>query len=69
MATRDAARILGREKELGTVEPGKFADLVILDVDPLADLRNVGRVHAVMKGGKLYEDGLIATQKTRASAG
>ena len=65
MATRDAAKILGREKELGTVEPGKLADLIILDADPVADLRNVGRIHAVMKGGKLSNrDELIATRKT-----
>jgi imidazolonepropionase-like amidohydrolase len=66
MATRDAARILGREHDLGTVEPGKFADLVILDADPLADLRNVGRVQAVMRGGKLYREELIATEKQPA---
>ncbi len=54
MATRDAARGLGKEKDLGTVEPGKLADLLLLDADPLADLRNLGKVHAVMKGGKLY---------------
>lgn len=54
MATRDAARGLGKEKDLGTVEPGKLADLLIVDADPLADLRNLGRVHAVIKGGKLY---------------
>ena len=64
MATRDAAKILGREKELGTVEPGKLADLVLLDGDPLGDLRNVGKVHAVMKSGKLYgRDELLETQK------
>ena len=54
MATRDAARILGKEKDLGTVERGKLADLLVVDADPLADLRNLGKVHAVMKGGRLY---------------
>jgi imidazolonepropionase-like amidohydrolase len=54
MATRDAARGLGKEKDLGTIEPGKLADLLIVDADPLADLRNLGKVHAVMKGGRLY---------------
>ncbi len=54
MATRDAAKILGREKDLGTLEPGKLADLIILDADPMSDLRNVRKLHAVMKGGRLY---------------
>jgi imidazolonepropionase-like amidohydrolase len=54
MATRDAARVLGKEAELGTVERGKLADLVIVDADPLADLRNLAKVHAVMKDGRLY---------------
>jgi imidazolonepropionase-like amidohydrolase len=55
MATRDAAKILGKQNELGTVEPGKMADLVILEGNPLADLRNLGNVYAVMKGGRLYK--------------
>ena len=38
--TRGAAQILGAEKELGTIEVGKWADLVFLDADPLADIRN-----------------------------
>jgi imidazolonepropionase-like amidohydrolase len=54
MATRDAARVLGREADLGTIERSKLADLVIVNADPLADLRNLGDVHAVIKDGRLY---------------
>jgi imidazolonepropionase-like amidohydrolase len=54
-ATNNAARMIGREKDLGTVEPGKVADLVILDADPLADIRNVTRIFRTLKGGVAYE--------------
>jgi imidazolonepropionase-like amidohydrolase len=54
-ATINAARMIGREKDLGTVEAGKLADLVILDADPLQDVRNVTRIFRTMKGGVLYE--------------
>jgi imidazolonepropionase-like amidohydrolase len=54
-ATINAARMIGREKDLGTVEAGKLADLVILDADPLQDIRNVTRIFRTMKGGSLYE--------------
>ena len=54
-ATTNAARMVGREKDLGTVEPGKLADLVILDADPLVDIRNVTRIHRTLKGGVVYE--------------
>jgi imidazolonepropionase-like amidohydrolase len=37
--------MIGRERDLGTVETGKLADLVVLDADPLADIRNVTKVH------------------------
>jgi imidazolonepropionase-like amidohydrolase len=50
-ATRNGARAMGREAEVGTLEAGKAADLVALDADPLADVRNFQRVRWVMKGG------------------
>jgi imidazolonepropionase-like amidohydrolase len=54
-ATGAAAEILGAEAELGTIQVGKWADLVILDADPLADIRNTGRIHAVIKGGEIVD--------------
>jgi imidazolonepropionase-like amidohydrolase len=52
-ATQGSARALGREKDLGTVEKGKQADLLILGADPAADIRNVRQVRSVMRGGAL----------------
>jgi imidazolonepropionase-like amidohydrolase len=52
-STRGSARALGREKDLGTVEKGKQADLLILGADPTADIENVRQVRSVMRGGAL----------------
>ena len=51
MATRDAAKALGKDKEIGTIEAGKLADLVIVDADPLTDMRNLRKIFRVIKGG------------------
>jgi imidazolonepropionase-like amidohydrolase len=59
-ATRDAALALGREAEIGTVEPGKCADLVVVDGDPLTTIADVARVAAVVRGGTLHAVGGLA---------
>ena len=54
-ATTNGARMLGMEADLGDVAPGKVADLVILDADPLADVKNLSRIHRVVRGGLLFD--------------
>jgi imidazolonepropionase-like amidohydrolase len=54
-ATLEPARFLGITDSLGTVAQGKTADLVVLDADPLADIRNVARIHAVVLNGRLID--------------
>jgi imidazolonepropionase-like amidohydrolase len=54
-ATKNAAAVMGREKELGTLEKGKFADLVILDDDPQFDIKNTRKISRVMKAGEWIE--------------
>jgi imidazolonepropionase-like amidohydrolase len=51
VVTRNAARLLGLEGDVGTVEVGKAADLLVLDADPLADVEHLTRVAAVFKHG------------------
>lgn len=53
-ATRRSAELLGAADSLGTIEAGKLADLVLLDADPLADIRNTRRIHSVMLRGRLH---------------
>jgi imidazolonepropionase-like amidohydrolase len=50
-ATRDAARCMKLDAELGTLEPNKWADFVVLDADPLADISNVRKINAVYVAG------------------
>jgi len=54
-ATVHGSEILGRADELGTIAPGKYADLVILAKNPLEDIRNTMSIRQVMKNGRLYD--------------
>ncbi len=54
-ATIDGAHIIGISEDLGSLETGKLADLVVLDANPLENIRNTNSVRWVMKNGELYE--------------
>jgi imidazolonepropionase-like amidohydrolase/ketosteroid isomerase-like protein len=62
-ATRNGAQVLGISKTLGTIAPGKIADLVILSADPSKDIRNTTRIVYVVKGGKLHKRDGATDQK------
>ncbi|MEW4449387.1 amidohydrolase family protein [Qipengyuania sp. JC766] len=50
-----AAQSLGMANDIGSIEPGKLADLVVLDADPAENIRNSDRISSVMLGGRLYD--------------
>jgi imidazolonepropionase-like amidohydrolase len=52
--------MIGREKEQGSVEAGKLADLLILDADPRGDIRAIRRIYRVVKGGIAYDPARLA---------
>jgi hypothetical protein len=54
-ATMTGALAIGHAQDLGSLEPGKLADLQVLDKNPLENLRNTNTVRFVMKNGRLYE--------------
>jgi imidazolonepropionase-like amidohydrolase len=54
-ATINPARYLNMEKDFGSVEQGKTADLVLLDGSPMEDIRNVRLVRAVVANGRFFD--------------
>ena len=78
-ASRKAAEYLGQEKELGTIEPGKKADLIILSNNPLENIRNTRSIEQVIYAGRIidrdnipmldpFKEGLAATGRVTAEA-
>jgi imidazolonepropionase-like amidohydrolase len=70
-ATLNPARYLGRTHELGTVEAGNLADLVVLEANPLEDIRNTQRISAVVLNGRYLDrralDRLLAEAEAAAN--
>ncbi|PYX84812.1 MAG: Xaa-Pro dipeptidase, partial [Acidobacteria bacterium] len=59
-ATSVAAELMGWQDRVGSIEPGKFADLIAVSGDPTADITELERVKFVMKGGQVVRDDLRA---------
>ncbi len=53
--TLNGARYLGLDKDIGSLEPGKLADLVVLYANPLEDIKNAARIALVVLNGRVYE--------------
>lgn len=65
--TRIGANILGKQADLGTIEPGKLADIIVIKGNPLYDILSLAHVETVVKGGIVYKGGPTpATGQTRA---
>lgn len=69
MTTFDAARFLGRTATMGTVEPGRDADLVLLDADPTRDAANLHRIAGVVRAGFYHDRAALDALKARVAAG
>lgn len=67
-ATFNAADLIGRSKDVGTLEAGKYADIIAVNGDPLADVRTLENVSFVMKGGVVYKNLTASPRKAGQSA-
>ncbi len=65
-ATLDGAFYVGLHGDLGSLEPGKLADLIVLDENPLEDIRHTETIRSVMLGGELYDAETLAPADGRA---
>lgn len=59
IATLGAARVMGMDEELGSIEPGKLADLILIEGDPTKNISDISRVMTVIKDGRVYDPAAI----------
>jgi len=64
-ATRVNAQIIGKGRELGSIEPGKIADIIVVNGNPLFDITALSHVEIVMKDGRIYKGEPLSDPKTR----
>lgn len=69
MATMNGAESMGLSDKLGSVEPGKLADLVLLDADPLANISNTQRVALVIQSGRVHMPAELLPKRAGAGSG
>lgn len=67
-ATAAGAEHIGMAADLGTLEPGKLADMVVLDADPLTDIRHSDRIHTVVANGRVLDPAALSAADGRSRA-
>jgi imidazolonepropionase-like amidohydrolase len=67
-ATSTAAEALNKSGDLGTIAPAKFADMVVLDADPLQEIQNLRKIDLVIEDGRSYApEGLLQQARSQAN--
>ena len=69
MATLTPALVMGVNKDRGVIAAGKLADMIIVDGDPTKNIRDLGKITTVIKGGKVYDPAAMRKRLASRRAG